>query len=791
VHELYSEHVPQTITDYIMRLYSRVLFSMILILCCFSCNNPHRNVTGENHFTDSTNFKILQSQFLLGSHLCREPMPPVEELKRDMEILKQKGFNLIKLQEHWAIDEPEEGQYDFSKYEELITYAKSLGMYVYIGLTCEQAPSWLYKKYPECRMVGRNGLPVVYEAQNTMPADGKPGPCFDHPGARETQKRFITKLVQTLGKYDNVLVWNTWQEVGYWSERLVGQQVCYCENTMKSFRSWLKDKYKTLDSLNKEWKTNYTRWENISPNRNYKQEFTLPQDVNWYYFMDNIKITNTLKERAAIIRQADKMNRPVFCHLGDWNYGSGKDWNYARSQDFLGSSSYPASNWGEFNDWDDAAINNPDYSDKYESLLDEMWRMVALRFDFLRSSNRPGLPIWAAEFQGGPVSTGFHKGRVPSAEDIRRWMLTVIGSGGNAISFWVTRAEIMASESNGFSLLDSEGESTERLEEASRIGKALIKHSDIFSKPALTSAKVAILVDEHNSQFCRHMLNGGDNLEYSTRGWHRLLWDEGIPVDFIEASFMDEIEINNYNAVIMPFPLAISDKVMSKLTDYVNHGGNLISEAGVARYDNNTFCVRGEISKAASALFGVRQSGFTMVREPNDGHRWSPWARTWGEFLEATSLNGVNELGGFSTMANVYLQTYKCSGSKPVLTYKDQVAGTVNSHGNGKAWLFGTFIGHNGTAYRNKNTTQFVRRLMEACNVSPEHEGELKIRKRITAGKEAWVITNPTDHRVTEKLHLNKAWAHASDLFDNGINIKNQTIEISLESLDVSIILLQ
>jgi hypothetical protein len=40
------------------------------------------------------------------------------------------------------------------------------------------------------------------------------------------------------------------------------------------------------------------------------------------------------------------------------------------------------------------------------------------------------------------------------------------------------------------------------------------------------------------------MLNGGDNLEYSTRGWHRLFWDEGIQVDFIEASYFDEIEID-------------------------------------------------------------------------------------------------------------------------------------------------------------------------------------------------------------------------------------------------------
>ena len=72
--------------------------------------------------------------FPLGSHLCREPMPPMDELKRDMETLKRHGFNLIKLQEHWMVDEPLEGQYDFSKYVELIDYAARLETGVYLGL---------------------------------------------------------------------------------------------------------------------------------------------------------------------------------------------------------------------------------------------------------------------------------------------------------------------------------------------------------------------------------------------------------------------------------------------------------------------------------------------------------------------------------------------------------------------------------------------------------------------------------------------------------------------------------
>jgi hypothetical protein len=95
-------------------------------------------------------------------------------------------------------------------------------------------------------------------------------------------------------------------------------------------------------------------------------------------------------------------------------------------------------------------------------------------------------------------------------------------------------------------------------------------------------------------------------------------------------------------------------------------------------------------------------------------------------------------MDGFSSMANVYLQTYICSGSKPILIYKDKVAGTANSHGKGKAWLFGTFIGHNGTAYRNMSTTHFVKKLLKECNVFPEHDGELRIRKRIADGKEAY-----------------------------------------------------
>ena len=131
---------------------------------------------------------------------------------------------------------------------------------------------------------------------------------------------------------------------------------------------WLKTKYGSLENLNNQWNTNYAKWEYIRPNRNYLQHFTLPQDVNWQYFMDNPEITHVLQERARVIRESDEFARPIFAHLGSWTYGSGKDWNYAHSQDFLGSSSYPASNWGEFSDWDDINQRKAGSPGRYESL---------------------------------------------------------------------------------------------------------------------------------------------------------------------------------------------------------------------------------------------------------------------------------------------------------------------------------------------------------------------------------------------------------------------------------------
>jgi beta-galactosidase len=595
------------------------------------------------------------------------------------------------------------------------------------------------------------------------------------------QLRFITELVKTLGKHENIVVWNTWQEISYWSEGLVGQHVCYCENTMAHFHRWLHAKYGDLDALNRAWNTRYLDWHYVQPERTQSAQFRA-QEIEWRYFIDNVQIADVLKRRAEAIRAADPLHRPVFAHKGSPVIGSGQDWTYARCQDFLGSSCYPA--WGSLHGWDDG---NDKPLDRHKALLAEMWSNVALKYDYIRCCNPPGKPVWAAEFQGGPVSTGFHKGRVPSPEDIRRWMLTAVSSGVTAVSFWVTRAEIMAAEVNGFSLLDSVGDGTPRFAEAGRIGRALNRHADLFGQPMHPRSEVAILINEWNHQSCSVMAQGGGHLNYSVRGWYRLFWEAGIPVDFLEVSELGEKYARKYKALVLPFPLTLSESVAGKLAAYVESGGNLVSEACPGRIDEFAFCNRGELSPRMADLFGVRHGTFTMVREPNNGSRWSPAERTWGEYLEPAMLTGDGPLAGHKLQANVYVETYVPKGAQPILRHGEAVAATVKDVGRGKAWLLGTFAGHCGTTYRNEESLACLKALLALACVRPAHPGRLLLRKRVLQGKEAWLFTNPTDGPVTEKISVG-GWRNVESLLGEPLERDGDSVTLRVGSLDVAVV---
>jgi beta-galactosidase GanA len=706
--------------------------------------------------------------FPFGTHVYREPHQDQEELLADLPLLRQLGFNMIKIQEIWAFDEPAEGAYDFSRIERIIARAGELGLGIYLGLTMEEAPTWLWRAFPDCRMVYANGLLCNDPTQFCLPSDGKPGPCWDHPGARAAAERFIGELARRLGRFEHLWVWNTWQEIGFWPNDGGALGLCYCPHTLAHFRAWLRERHGALAALNEAWSTAYGDWEEVEPPRRFAAN---PPFIDWRYFMDDIYLTRVLTWKTRALKEHDPMRRPVFSHVAspanasnNRQIGTGAIWRWARVGDLFGNSNYPA--WARFDRWDDAWA---DRSAWHASAQLEVWDGIMLRGDLTRCAAGRDRPFWGAEFQGGPISTLLHLGRTPDAADIRRWMLAGLAAGMNGISFWNHRAERAWQECNGFGLLDPKGDTTERLEEASRIGRAINEEAALFARGQPPHAAVALVVSEDLFHFCQATGETALSLlSYNLRGHYARLWRLGVPVDFVDQEEVAAGVLSAYSVAILPMPLALDGAFLAQLRAFVEAGGTLISEACPGRFDRYGFAPRRQMAPGAEDLFGARHKRVQIVREPGDGARWTPEERGYGEFASATVLLGAGVYTGEAARPGFYLQTVEPAGGEPILYAGSEVVGIARRVGAGQAILIGTFIGLCATAYIHPATDDFVARLLAGAAVQPERYGRLLCRRRVLGEREAWFLINPAAEAVTERVPL-APFSAARDLLGEAV----------------------
>jgi len=750
-----------------------------------------KNVNGENiilsrikEIAKKNNCKTI---FPFGTHFYREPSRPMKELKRDMRIVKRLGFNMIKMQESWCIDEKREGEINLEKIEELIEEAEKLDLYIYFGVTMEQAPAWLWKKYPDCRMVYSTGEKHEDPTQYLLPSDGKPGPCWDHPGARADGIRFIAKLARRLSRFDNILVWNIWQEIGFWPMRSIPGSLgfCYCPYTLARFREWLREKYGDLDSLNRAWRTGYGDWREVEPPRIFS---SVPSYVDWRYFMDDVYLARALRWKAEAFRNNDPKHRPIFSHVASPVIGRGAEWRWAAEGEIFGSSCYPA--WNPFHRWD-AGFPAPGQSIPRKKGIIQEVEQISLKYDYVRCASGSHSQCWAAEFQGGPISSSLHIGRIPSPEDIRRWVLTALASGIQGLSFWNHRAEIFWSEAYGFGLLDASGDTSARAEEAGRLARAINRYPELFHLGGIPRADVAIIINEDLWHFAQGTGNeASSHLSFTIRGIYKMLWEAGIWVDFLEIGEASLEDLRGYKVIILPFPLAMDDEVFELLKNYVAEGGTLISEACPGRYDRFGFTRSGELVSAAEEVFGVKHRSLQLCHEPCKPPKWTPIERSYGEIRPATRFEGIGLFAGHNVLPSLYVETYETSGSTPILLCEGDVVGVLNEFGKGKAFLIGTLLGHASAAFEDKATSDFLIAMLNSADVKPELCGNLRRRRRIFEDTQGWFLFNMTSARIVEHVNI-EGFSTAEDLLDGALNARSGRITIEIDPFEVRCIILK
>ena len=721
-------------------------------------------------------------RFPFGTHIYREPHRPLEELRRDLPLLKRLGFTMVKIQECWNMDEQREGEIDLTNVRTLVADARQQGLGVYFGVTMELAPAWLWKKFPDATMVLNTGEPFLNPTQYVLPGDGKPGPCWHHPGARAAAIRFLEHLGREIGQYDNIWVWNIWQEINFGF--VPAESVCFCPYTLPAFQQWLQARYRTLPTLNHAWKSGYGEWEEIVPPRQYAP---LPPSIDWRYFMDDVYFVTALRWKGDALRRSDPSHRPILAHVAGVTLGGSNDWRYAETLDIFGASCYPA--WPGWSSWEAGAPALGQPLSRLAGLNHEIWENVILRGDYMRSASRGG-EWWTAELQGGPVheSAAYPLGHLPDPADIRRWVLGNLATGSRGICFWNHRPEIFWGEADGFGLLDHQGQPTPRARQAGSLARALSRHAALFAQGVHPQAGLAILVNES----ARHFLETSGriaHLAFTLKGIHKALWQAGVPVDFLDVRDL-ESRGPDYPFVYLPFCQALAPEVIQSLRTYVNQGGTLLAEALPGRYTAYGLGAFPDgMPTELAELFGCRQQRILQIREPDNGARWTENQRSYGDAVTFAYLSGQNAWSGHQLFPAFYLQSFTPTQAMPIFQYGDHVIGCEHAYGHGHAFLIGTLLGHGYLGYNDPHNPAFLLALLARVGVHPDLPGGLQRRQRVLRDQTAWFLFNSTAQPITAMLDT-EGYVRVQDLLGDPISREGRHWQLTVDSLDMRCLIL-
>lgn len=710
------------------------------------------------------NNPIEDLSYIFATQFYREPHLPISDLKKDMLAIKKLGLNTIKIQEDWTYEEPAEGEYDFRIMEELTAEAARVGLHVFFTL-CMEVPPWAWKKYPDALRISENGS-RQYSYNSYGYTDGKPGPCWNHPGMRKIAEKFLASFATRLGRFKNVIMWQAYQEL---NAGRIGIE-CFCPRCRALFRSWLKKKYRTLKILNSAWMIKYGDWDEIEPSRQiWANQRSGPSYADWWKFSRE-QAGIMLKWRADALRINDPYHRPVSVNTSSPHFGQEWVWQLSDKVDIYGTSFYP----GYFHVAPIPGFKLGAIPDKKIQLPHDMWH-TCLWFDYIRVAAK-GAP-WASEFQAGPAGGYLHHGADPTAEDMQRWLLLTLSAGVKGVSFWNYRPEYYGGEGHRYGIFGKDMTASAKTKEIGLITAAVAKHETIFKQGQLADIEVAILV---NDDTVRHLeICSGEAIYESICGLYRTLWRMGVNVDFLSSSDLESGRASNYKAAFLPFPLAMSDKYAGLLKKYVHQGGTLISEACPGRYsDWDMANYQTGFAPGLDELFGCREKTIQMCIEQdreiyNEGKTRINWHKS---FIGPLHLRGVNDFKGIKLPASFYLETFDLTAGTPVFMNEDQIAGVVNTYGEGKTYLLGTFPSVAMMHTTDDNGLEKTLALIfKRLKITGHRCGDLILRRLKSDAGEIWFLINPTEKSVSRNIDFPRS-AFVSDLLDGAKIGKHVTV---------------
>lgn len=552
--------------------------------------------------------------------------------EKDIELMKKAHCNVMSIGIFsWAALEPEEGVFNFEWLDKVINTLYENGINTILATPSGARPAWLSQKYPEVLRVAENRVRNLHGFRHNH--------CYTSPIYREKTAILNGKLAERYANNPAVIMWHISNEYG-------GE--CHCELCQEEFRKWLKEKYKTLDNLNKKWWTTFwshtfTSWDQIESPSPIGENQVHALNLDWKRFVTD----RTIDFMRHEIDTVKKYNSSIPATTNFMYYYEGL--NYFKFKDYVDVVSYDS-----YPEWHS------------ESNIESAYK-VAAYFDIMRSIK--GKPFMLME--STPSMTNWQrvsKLKRPGMHKLAS--IQAVAHGSNTVQYFQWRKSRGSSEKLHGAVVDHYGkEDTRVFNDVAEVGITLEKINDVINSKV--ESKVAIVFDWENMWALKDSQgprNIGLNYIDIVTEYYKVFWELGINVDFVDM----EGNIDKYDLVIAPILYMTRSEYQDKIRAFVEKGGNFVMTYWSSIVNDVDLCYLGGFPGKLMDVFGLRS-----------------------EEVDALYDYEVNEIR-VKKDNKIYKCTHICdlihASEAEVLAeynsdfYKGMPALTKNSYGNGNAY---------------------------------------------------------------------------------------------------------
>ncbi|GJM83004.1 hypothetical protein HMSSN139_55000 [Paenibacillus sp. HMSSN-139] len=361
----------------------------------------------------------------------------------------------------WALNQPSEETYDFAQLDETIDRLYKSGIHVCLATSTGAHPAWMAHKYPDVLRVDVQGRKRRF--------GGRHNSCPNSPTYRKYSARLAGKLAERYKDHPGLLIWHISNEYGGY---------CYCDNCAAAFRVWLRERYQTLDELNRVWNTRFWGhtfydWEEIVVPNELSEEWggsrTNFQGISLDYrrFQSESLLECYKLEYDEIKKHTP--NVPVTTNLMGL-YPELDYFEWAKHMDIVSWDNYPS-------------LDTPV---SHTAMTHDLMRGLKSGAPFMLMEQTPSQQNWQP----------YNSLKRPGV--MRLWSYQAVARGADTVMFFQLRRSIGACEKYHGAVIEHVGhEHTRVFREVAELGRELEQLGDTLLD-ARTEAKVGIVYDWEN-----------------------------------------------------------------------------------------------------------------------------------------------------------------------------------------------------------------------------------------------------------------------------------------------------